>query len=50
MMGRKSLNLQALLPQVKNYLTNTEITTLLGWQHGEPFTVDPLAQGEYNLN
>lgn len=44
------MNLLELLPQVQNYLSQIDLTTIPGWQVGCPFRVFELAQGEYNMN
>jgi aminoglycoside phosphotransferase (APT) family kinase protein len=43
-------HLTALLPRVKSYLTEADLESVSGWRPGEPFAVEPLAQGEYNMN
>ena len=44
------MNLQDLLPQVREYLSNADLDRVPGWQRGEAFGAEPLAQGEYNMN
>ncbi len=38
------------LPAIIDYLTGTELPGVPGWALHEPFSVAPLAQGEYNMN
>lgn len=42
--------LATLLPAVQAYLHNGALPDVPGWNPAQPFTVSPLAQGEYNLN
>jgi aminoglycoside phosphotransferase (APT) family kinase protein len=44
------IDLQGFLPRATDYLTQAQIGEISGWRPGEPFTVEPLAQGEYNMN
>ena len=44
------MNMHQFLPQVTEYLRATPLENVPGWMPGTPFTVDPLAQGEYNMN
>ena len=46
----KGIDSQTLLPRVVDYLTQARLGGVPGWHPGEPFSVMPLAQGEYNLN
>jgi aminoglycoside phosphotransferase (APT) family kinase protein len=43
-------DLNALLPRVVSYLTAANLEGVSGWRPAEPFEVEPLAQGEYNMN
>jgi aminoglycoside phosphotransferase (APT) family kinase protein len=43
-------DLQALLPHATDYLMQALLGDVPGWRPGERFTVEPLAQGEYNMN
>ena len=45
-----SADLQALLPHAVDYLARAQLDHVPGWQSGEQFAVEPLAQGEYNMN
>ena len=44
------MNLQELLPYATDYLAQADLSTVPGWKPGVPFAVEPLAQGEYNMN
>jgi aminoglycoside phosphotransferase (APT) family kinase protein len=44
------MNLQELLPYAIDYLVQANLTAVTGWHPSEPFVVEPLAQGEYNMN
>jgi aminoglycoside phosphotransferase (APT) family kinase protein len=44
------MDLDTLFSPVTAYLTHTDITGVPGWQPNVPFEIEPLAQGEYNLN
>lgn len=44
------MNLVAFLTQAKNYIENITQRQVLFWHPNDPFTVTPLAQGEYNMN
>jgi len=44
------MNLQDYLDQVIDYLNEGLCVTVPGWQLDQPVRVEPLAQGEYNLN
>jgi len=46
----KGIDSQTLLPRVVDYLTQAQLGDVPGWRPGEPFSVKPLAQGEYNIN
>jgi aminoglycoside phosphotransferase (APT) family kinase protein len=46
----KSTDLNTLLPHVTSYLVNANLDGVSGWRPGEPFAVELLAQGEYNMN
>jgi len=46
----KGIDSQALLPRVMDYLAQAQLGDVPGWRPGEPFSVKPLAQGEYNIN
>ncbi len=46
----KGIDSHTLLPRVLDYLTQAPLGDVPGWQPGEPFSVKPLAQGEYNIN
>lgn len=39
-----------LLPDLQRYLAHADLHALPGWQTGAPFSLAPLAQGEYNMN
>ena len=44
------MDLNELLPQVSQYISQIDAGRLPGWKRHAPFVVEPLAQGEYNLN
>jgi aminoglycoside phosphotransferase (APT) family kinase protein len=44
------MNLQQLVPRVTAYLTQANLENVSGWHTGMAFSVEPLAQGEYNMN
>lgn len=44
------MDLQSLLSLVQQYVQSRNLEALPGWQNDAPFTVKPLAQGEYNAN
>jgi aminoglycoside phosphotransferase (APT) family kinase protein len=44
------MDLQTHQPHVERYLRHAEITGVPGWRPDADFTLEPLAQGEYNLN
>ena len=44
------IDLQGFLPRAADYLAQAQLGEVSGWRPQEPFTVDPLAQGEYNMN
>jgi aminoglycoside phosphotransferase (APT) family kinase protein len=44
------MNLDTFLAPVIDYLSHADIGGIPGWQSGVSFAVEPLAQGEYNLN
>jgi aminoglycoside phosphotransferase (APT) family kinase protein len=44
------MNLQELLPYATDYLAQADLNAVAGWKPGVPFVVEPLAQGEYNMN
>jgi aminoglycoside phosphotransferase (APT) family kinase protein len=44
------MNLQELLPYATDYLAQANLNAVAGWKPGVPFVVEPLAQGEYNMN
>jgi aminoglycoside phosphotransferase (APT) family kinase protein len=44
------MNLEAFLPQARDYVLHADLGGVPGWQPGAPFEVAPLAQGEYNMN
>ena len=44
------MDLQTLLPHAIDYLQRADLSAVPGWLSGEPFLVEPLAQGEYNMN
>ena len=46
----RGIDSQALLLRVVDYLTQAQLGDVPGWRPGEPFSVKPLAQGEYNVN
>ena len=44
------MNLQDWLPNAKDYLARTDLSGIPGWRPSVPFQIEPLAQGEYNMN
>jgi len=46
----RSTNLHELLPRARDYLKQAQLGEVPGWRAGGQFTVEPLAQGEYNMN
>lgn len=44
------MNLQDLLPHATSYLREANLRDVPGWQPCDPFIVETLAQGEYNMN
>ena len=44
------MNINSFLPKVKTYLDEIDLSVLSGWERDLPWQVDPLAQGEYNMN
>ena len=44
------MNLRDLLPRAQDYLTRADLSGVPGWRARAPFQVEPLAQGEYNMN
>ncbi len=44
------MNLEMLLPDVKDYLRQADLHHVPGWNTDMPLCVEPLAQGEYNMN
>ena len=44
------LSIQTFLPQTVAYLLSARPSTIPGWDPEQDFTVEPLAQGEYNMN
>jgi aminoglycoside phosphotransferase (APT) family kinase protein len=44
------MNLESFLPQAVDYLAHTDLGTIPGWHQATPFALEPLAQGEYNMN
>ena len=44
------MNLRDFSPRVVDYLAQANLSDVPGWRMGAPFTVAPLAQGEYNMN
>ena len=44
------MDLKSFLPRVTDYLNHVDLSAVPGWRPGEPFSVGPLAQGEYNMN
>ncbi|MBN1259799.1 MAG: phosphotransferase [Anaerolineae bacterium] len=44
------MDLRTLYPEVARYISAANLYWVPGWQSGAPFAVEPLAQGEYNLN
>lgn len=44
------MDLRSYLPEVEAYLKELDLSVLPDWQCNEPFVVQPLAQGEYNMN
>ena len=44
------MDLTDFLPRITDYLDHADLGAVPGWRPGEPFTVEPLAQGEYNMN
>jgi aminoglycoside phosphotransferase (APT) family kinase protein len=44
------MNLQEYLPHASDYLSNTDLSGVPDWKPATRFTVEPLAQGEYNMN
>lgn len=47
---RSSINVKTYLPTAKEYLSRADLSTVPSWQPGTPFSITPLAQGEYNMN
>jgi hypothetical protein len=37
-------------PRGAAYLESADLSTVLGWRPDEPLDIEPLAQGEYNMN
>ena len=44
------MNLAAFLPQAKNYINTLTPDQVSFWCPNQPFSISPLAQGEYNMN
>ena len=44
------MDLTSFLPRVTDYLHHADLGAVPGWRSDEPFAVEPLAQGEYNMN
>ena len=44
------MDLAGLSPRVTAYLKQADLGAVPGWRAEEPFIVEPLAQGEYNMN
>jgi aminoglycoside phosphotransferase (APT) family kinase protein len=44
------MNLQDLLPHATSYLQQADLRDVPGWQPCDPFIIEALAQGEYNMN
>jgi aminoglycoside phosphotransferase (APT) family kinase protein len=44
------MNVNDFLPNVTAYITQADFSQVPGWKQNSPFTVKPLAQGEYNMN
>lgn len=44
------MNLVTFLPQVKQYIQRLSPDILPFWHEDQPFSITPLAQGEYNMN
>jgi thiamine kinase-like enzyme len=44
------MDLNSFLPNAVNYLQTLPINTFPGWSPDTPFKIQPLAQGEYNMN
>ena len=44
------MDLSGFLPRVTDYLDHADLAAVPGWRPSEPFSVEPLAQGEYNMN
>lgn len=49
-MEKQSINIHSFLPCVWDYLQQVDFGPECGWQTGAAFDVQPLAQGEYNMN
>jgi aminoglycoside phosphotransferase (APT) family kinase protein len=49
-MSRLKMDEQSILERCGEYIAQVDLNTLPGWQPHEPFRLNPLAQGEYNLN
>lgn len=44
------MDMEQLLSDVKDYLRKVDLRHVPGWDVGAPLCVEPLAQGEYNMN
>jgi aminoglycoside phosphotransferase (APT) family kinase protein len=44
------MNLEQMRDKVISYLQQADLRTVPGWQSGADFVLQPLAQGEYNMN
>ena len=44
------LSIKTYIPQAKRYLEQARPRSVPGFHPGEPFSIQPLAQGEYNMN
>ena len=44
------MDLTSYVPHVTDYLNHADLGAVSSWRPEEPFTVEPLAQGEYNMN
>jgi aminoglycoside phosphotransferase (APT) family kinase protein len=44
------MNLQDFAPRITKYVLHADLSSVPDWRPGERFAVEPLAQGEYNMN
>jgi len=44
------MDLQSYTPRAEAYLSSADLRAVPGWRPGDPFALEPLAQGEYNMN